>query len=226
MKVSPNASLETLAPLGCGLQTGAGAVVNVLKVPQGSSIAIFGVGAVGFAALMAAKTAQAETIIAIDIHKSRLDLALELGATHTILSKDNNISEEIRRIVDGGVEFAIDCTGVPLVIETMIDALGSRGKGVTIGSPGQGQKVSINVFDHLVNGRSYVGTHQGDSNPAEVQFLIPPADYQFIPYLIREHEAGRFPFDEFVTHYNVEEINKACADVHSGAAIKAAILWK
>ena len=69
--------------------------MNVLKVPKGSSIVIFGVGAVGFAALMAAKTAQAETIIVIDIHKSRLDLALELGATHTILSKDKNISEEI-----------------------------------------------------------------------------------------------------------------------------------
>ena len=160
--------METLAPLGCGLQTGAGAVVNVLKVPAGSSIAIFGVGAVGFAALMAAKSAKAETIIAVDIHESRLELALQLGATHTILSKDKNIVEEIRKIVDGGVEYAVDCTGVPRVIENMIDALGVRGKGVTIGSPGQGQKVSINIFDHLVNGRSYVGTHQGDSNPAEV----------------------------------------------------------
>lgn len=226
MKVSSNASLETLAPLGCGLQTGAGAVVNVLKVPQGSSIAIFGVGAVGFAALMAAKTAKAATIIAIDIHQSRLDLALELGATHTILSKDKNVCEEIRKIVDGGVEFAVDCTGVPRVIESMIDALGVRGKGVTIGSPGQGQKVSVNIFDHLVNGRSYIGTHQGDSNPAEVRFLTPPTNDQFIPYLIREHEAGRFPFDKFVTHYKVEEIEKACADVHSGTAIKAVILWK
>ena len=161
--------MKSLAPLGCGLQTGAGAVVNVLKVPPGSSIAIFGVGAVGFAALMAAKAAKAETIIAVDIHESRLDLALELGATHTILSsKDKNISEEIRKIVDGGVEYAVDCTGVPRVIEGMIDALGARGKGVTIGSPGQGQKVSVNIFDHLVNGRSYIGTHQGDSNPAEV----------------------------------------------------------
>jgi Zn-dependent alcohol dehydrogenase len=118
---------------------------------------------------MAAKIAQAGIIIAVDIHQSRLDLAQTLGATHRILSRDKNIDEEIRKLVDGGVDYAVDCSGVPKVIEEMVEALGVRGKGVTIGSPGQGQTVSINIFHHLVNGRSYVGTHQGDSNPVEVK---------------------------------------------------------
>jgi Zn-dependent alcohol dehydrogenase len=164
--------LEIYAPLGCGLQTGAGAVLNVLKVVRGSSIAIIGVGPVGLAAVMAAKIAQAETIIAVDIHQSRLDLAISLGATHAILSKDNDIDAEIRKIIEDGVEYAIDSSGVPRIIESMMKALIVRGKGVTIASPGQGQKVSINIFDHLLNGRSYIGTHQGDSNPAQVNFPI------------------------------------------------------
>jgi Zn-dependent alcohol dehydrogenase len=117
---------------------------------------------------MASKIAGASLIIAIDIHQSRLDLATSLGATHTILSKGKKITSEIRHIVQEGVDFAVDCTGVPTLIEEMISALAVRGKGVTIGSPGQGQSVSINIFEHLVNGRSYVGTHQGDSNPEKV----------------------------------------------------------
>lgn len=117
---------------------------------------------------MAAKISEAGTIIAVDIHESRLELAKSLGATHTINSKDKDLNQEIRKIIEDGVDYAIDCTGVPRIIETMIDALAVRGKGVTIGSPGQGQKVSINIFDQLVNGRSYVGTHQGDSNPEKV----------------------------------------------------------
>jgi Zn-dependent alcohol dehydrogenase len=143
-------------------------MLNVLKVQEGTSIAVIGVGAVGLAAIMASKIASAKTIIAIDIHQSRLDIAVSLGATHTVLSKNINLTQAIREIVPEGVNYAVDCTGVPVLIEQMISALAVRGKGVTIGSPGQGQKVSINIFDHLVNGRSYVGTHQGDSNPEQV----------------------------------------------------------
>jgi len=183
VKVPSTAPLETFAPLGCGLQTGAGTVINVLKVSPGTSIAIIGVGAVGLAALMAAKICDAGTIIAVDIHESRLELAKSLGATHTINSKDRDLNQEIRKIIGDGVDYAIDCTGVPRIIETMIDALGVRGKGVTIGSPGQGQKVSINIFDQLVNGRSYVGTHQGDSNPEKVQPRGSRSNYRVYPLL-------------------------------------------
>lgn len=143
-------------------------MINVLKVTPGSSIAIIGVGAVGLAALMAAKICEAGTIIALDVHQSRLDLAISLGATHTVLSKDVDVEQGIRKIVPEGIDYAIDCTGLPKVIESMIRALGVRGKGVTVGSPGQGQTASINIFEHLAFGKTYVGTHQGDSYPPEV----------------------------------------------------------
>jgi Zn-dependent alcohol dehydrogenase len=173
VKVAPDAPLEKLAPLGCGLQTGAGTVINVLKVKAGSSIAIAGVGAVGLASVMAAKIANAGTIIAVDIHQSRLTLASELGATHEILSIGKDINEEIRKVVEEGVDYAIDCTGVPKIVESLIKSLGVKGQAVTIGSPGQGQTVTINIFDHLVNGRSYIGTHQGDSKPQQVTLTDP-----------------------------------------------------
>jgi len=170
--VSADAPLEKLAPLGCGLQTGAGTVLNVLQVKPRSTIAIAGVGAVGLAAVMAAKIAKAGTILAVDVHQSRLTLASELGATHEIMSSGKDINEEIRKVVEDGVDYAIDCTGVPKIIESLIQALGVKGQAVTIGSPGQGQNVSINIFEHLVNGRSYTGTHQGDSNPSKVRFQV------------------------------------------------------
>lgn len=132
-----------------------------------SSIAIAGVGAVGLAAIMAAKISKAGTIIAIDIHQSRLSLASELGATDKILSLGKDINQEIRKIIEDGVDYAVDCTGVPKILESLITSLGVKGQAVTIGSPAQGQTVSINIFDHLVNGRSYTGTHQGDSNPSQ-----------------------------------------------------------
>jgi Zn-dependent alcohol dehydrogenase len=171
VKVSQNAPLKFLAPLGCGLQTGAGAILNVLKVKPGSTIAVVGVGAVGLAAVMAAKIAHSGTIIAIDVHQERLTLASELGATHEILSRDNDIYEGILKVVPDGVQYAIDCTGVPRIIEQLVKSLSVKGTTLTIGSPGQGQTASINIFDHLAFGRSYMGTHQGDSNPQEVQLL-------------------------------------------------------
>jgi Zn-dependent alcohol dehydrogenase len=169
VKVGSDAPLEKLAPLGCGLQTGAGTVINLLKVRPGSSVAVAGVGAVGLAAIMAAKISNTGTVIAIDLHQSRLSLASDLGATNEILSVGKDINDEIRKVVEDGVDYAIDCTGVPKVVESLVSALGPKGQAVTIGSPGQGQTVSINIFDHLVNGRSYMGTHQGDSNPSQVR---------------------------------------------------------
>jgi len=108
----------------------------------------------------------------------------------------------------------------------MVESLGPKGQAVTVGSPGQGQTASINIFHHLVNGRSYMGTHQGDSNPVEVSSRQLIAEGQFIPYLITEHEAGRFPFDRLITSYKLEDYEKANEDLHSGKAIKAVLLWK
>lgn len=136
VKVAPDTDLALVASTGCGLQTGAGAIFNTLDVQSGKTVAIFGVGSVGMSAIMAAKLRNAKSIIAVDLQQSRLDLAIALGATDAILGSDSDIIEKIQRISSkNGVDCAVDCSGVPAVIETMIKCLGTRGKAVTLGAP-------------------------------------------------------------------------------------------
>src|SRR5436305_9654262 len=116
VKVRADAPLELLGPLACSGQTGAGAVFNVMKPNRGDALAIFGVGAVGLSALMAAKIAGCDPIIAIDVHAHRLALARELGATHTVdHSSRDKIVDEVRASVPGGVRYAIDTSALPKV---------------------------------------------------------------------------------------------------------------
>ena len=172
VKVPPETDLALLAPLGCGIQTGAGAIINTLDSKPGSSVAVFGVGSVGLSAVMAAaKIRKASTVIAIDRHESRLELAKRLGATHAILATPGtDVAAEIRKICPPlGVDSALDTTGVPAVVETMISALTSKGRSASVGAPGPGVRVSIEIMDHLVWGKSYMGCVEGDSVPSEVR---------------------------------------------------------
>lgn len=171
VEVPDDTPLELFAPLGCGIQTGAGAVLNSLNVPPGSSAAIFGVGSVGLSAIMAAKMRGAQTIIAVDLQPSRLEVALNIGATHALVGSDSDIVQQIRSICQphNGVAFALDCSGAVPVIENMIDSLATRGRAVSVGAPDPIKRVSVNVFSHLTLGRQYVGCHQGDSVSSEVR---------------------------------------------------------
>lgn len=172
VKVPQDTNLELFASLGCGIQTGAGAVLNALNVRPESTLAVFGVGSVGMASIMAGKIRGAKTIIAIDLQRSRLDLAKSLGATHGILGSDVDVLRQIRSICPpNGVDFAVDCTGVPAVVRTMIDALGSRGRAATVGAPGPGNHVSVDIMEHLTFGKEYIGCSEGDSLPSKVNRL-------------------------------------------------------
>ena len=178
VKVDKNMPLESLAPLGCGVQTGAGAVYNVLQpVNTGMrSVVIFGIGGVGSAAIMAAKIISEDhpgiltTIIAVDTSDERLDLANRLGATHVIKpSASVSIVETIHAITGPeNLEGAIDCTGAVGVINDMIVALGSGGRAVTIGAPPASAKMYIQVFPFINGCKSYVGSNAGNSNSATV----------------------------------------------------------
>ena len=146
-------------------------MLNTLDVQKGQSLAVFGAGSVGLAALMAGKIRGANPIIAIDLDAKRLELAKELGATHTILASDKSLDvvKEIQGICPpNGVSKAVDCTGVGRVIEQMIESLGSRAKAATVGAPSPGTKVSVDVFNHLLSGKEYVGCTEGDSVPEKV----------------------------------------------------------
>jgi aryl-alcohol dehydrogenase len=208
VKIRRDAPVELLGPLGCGLQTGAGAVLNVMRPEPGRSIAIYGVGGVGLAGLMAAKVAGCDPIIAVDRLPARLALARELGATHVLESKGAETLAEIRKITGGGSHFALETSAIPAVFRLAVDGLRGLGTCVLVGSARAGTEVSFEM-PWLQGGRTARGVIQGDSRPRE-----------FIPQLVDLFMAGRMPIDRLVTRYELADINRAAADATSGATIK------
>jgi aryl-alcohol dehydrogenase len=209
IKVTSTAPLELLGPLGCGIQTGAGAVMNALKVRPGSSFATFGGGAVGLSAVMAARVAGATTIIAADVVPSRLELAKELGATHTVNSRETDPIEVVRKLTGGGADFSLESSGRPTVLRQAIDALAIRGVCGIVGAPALGTEATFDVNGVMTTGKRIIGIIEGDSVPD-----------LFIPSLVKLFEQGRFPFDRLVKFYELDEINKAAEDSEKGITIK------
>ncbi|MNE08182.1 Aryl-alcohol dehydrogenase [compost metagenome] len=212
MRVPKEAPIELLGPLGCGIQTGAGAVINSLKVTPGSAFAAFGGGAVGLSAVLAAQVAGAATIIAVDVVPSRLALALELGATHVVNSREADPVAAIREITGGGVQFALESTGRPEVLRQAVDALGSRGALGVVGAPPLGTTAQFDVNDLLLGGKVIRGIVEGDSVPKK-----------FIPELVNLYLQGRFAFDKLVRFYDFEQINQAAEDSEKGLTLKPII---
>ena len=212
IKVPNNAPLELLGPLGCGIQTGAGAVMNTLNVRSGASFAAFGGGAVGLSAVMAARVAGATTIIAVDVVPSRLALAKELGATHTVNSRETDPVEAVRKITGGGVDFTLESSGRPVVLRQAIDALAIRGTCGIVGAPALGTEASFDVNGVMTTGKRIIGIVEGDSVPD-----------LFIPSLVELYTQGRFPFDKLVKFYNLDQINQAAEDSEKGITIKPII---
>ena len=211
--VDPDLPLETIGPLGCGLQTGAGAVLNELKPKIGSTAAVIGTGAVGFGALMAAAAADCRLVIAIDINDARLELARQMGATHTINSKTSNMLEEIGKISASGVDYIVDTTANPSVLHDAAQALAIRGTLATVGAAAPGTEASFEIGGSLIKGWTFKTIVQGSSIPQE-----------FIPRLIGLWRAGRFPFDRLIRQYPLDQINQAFTDSAEGRVIKPVVV--
>lgn len=211
--VSKSDDLRLLGPLGCGLMTGAGTVFKGLEVKPGSSIVIFGAGAVGMAAMMAAKIAGASIIIAVDIHEVRLKMAKELGATHIINSQGKNALEEIRKLTGGkGVNYSVDTSGVSAVMKASIDALAICGTAAPVAVTNQ--VITISTIGDLVAGnKKMIGVLMGATIPQLA-----------IPELISYHKAGKFPYDKLIKNYDFADINQASADSLSGKTIKPVLI--
>ena len=212
IKVPKEAPLELLGPLGCGIQTGAGAVINSLKATPGSSFVAFGAGAVGLSAVLAAQVAGCANIIAVDVVESRLELARELGATHAVNGKDEDLVETLKELTGGGADFALESTGNPAVLKSAIDSLGGLGTVGVVGAPPLGTTAEFDVNDLLLGGKKIQGIVEGDSVPTK-----------FIPELVNLHLQGRFPFDKLVRFYSFEEINQAAEDSEKGITLKPII---
>jgi aryl-alcohol dehydrogenase len=204
--VCEDAPLEILGALGCGVQTGAGAIMNSLHPPAGSAIAIFGAGPVGLSAVMGAVVCGCSAIVAVDVLESRLAMAQMLGATHTVLAWPHvRVAEEIRKIVPGGAGYTFDTTGRADSNQHAIESLAAKGAFGFCATPSEAPKMST----IMVRGLTIRGIVQGDSVPDT-----------FIPHLVELHMSGRFPFDKLVTKYPFEKINQAIDDQAAGKAVK------
>lgn len=209
VKVSKQAPLELLGPLGCGIQTGAGSVLKAMKVEAGASFVAFGAGAVGLAAVMAAKVAGATTIIAVDVTPARLTLALELGATHVINSREEDPVQRVREITGGGANYSLECSGRAEVLRQAIDAITTLGTCGIVGATKMGTEVAFNINEVMIPGKRIMGIVQGD--------VVANA---FIPTLVDLYLQGRFPFDKLCRFYAFEQINEAMSDSERGITIK------
>jgi aryl-alcohol dehydrogenase len=200
--------LEQLAPIGCGLMTGAGAVLRSMQVRSGLPIVVFGTGTVGMAAIMAAKVAGADPIIAIDVNDERLSLARELGATHAFNARDDAIAS-IRALCPAGVGYAFDTTGIKAVIEDAFSLLAPRGVLGIVGASDPADMLSFNESQFMGGGRTVKGILGGDSD-------VGP----FLAELIELHLAGRFPFERLIGYFDFAEIDQAIAASESGRIVK------
>lgn len=215
VKIDKKVDLKMLGPLGCGIQTGAGTVMNTLNPNPGSSLAVFGVGSVGLSAIMAAKNSGCATIIAVDINPKRLTLAKELGATHTVNSKNSDAVKRIKSVIEEGVDYAVEASGVKEVAEMAFEALSKRGTLAIVGAPPGGTEYAFDANDVILSGRKVVGVVEGDS-------IVKV----YIPRLIDLYNQGRFPFDKLIKYYDFKDINKAAEDMENGKVIKPILVMK
>ncbi len=215
IKIDADVPLDLVAPLGCGLQTGAGTVLNELQPRLGSTLVVLGTGAVGCGAIMAAGIANCTQIIAVDIHDSRLELAKELGATGTVNTRTEKLADAVMALTDGhGADYIVDTTARPELLEQAVDALALRGTLAIVGAAAPGTTVNFEIGASLVKGWTLKMVIQGSSVPQV-----------FIPRLIALWRAGRFPFDKVIKHYTLDAINDGFDDSKRGVTIKPVVRY-
>ncbi|SMG66896.1 S-(hydroxymethyl)glutathione dehydrogenase/class III alcohol dehydrogenase, partial [methanotrophic bacterial endosymbiont of Bathymodiolus sp.] len=207
-KVNPEAPLDKVCLLGCGVTTGIGAVLNTAKVEEGSTVAIFGLGGIGLAALQGAKMAKAKRIIAIDINEDKFEMAKKFGATECVNPKnyDRPIQEVIVELTDGGVDYSFECVGnVDLMRAALECCHKGWGESIIIGVAGAGKEISTRPFQ-LVTGRVWKGSAFGGVKGRTE-----------LPGYVDKYMSGDINLDDFVTFtMPLEEINTAFDYMHDG----------
>lgn len=209
VKVDKHIDVKLLGPLGCGVQTGAGSVINFLKPQRGASIAVLGTGSVGLSAVRAAYIQGCSPIIAVDVIDARLNLAKEFGATHIINARaSNDIKKEIMDI-SGGITYAFDSTGSVRLMEIAVACMHQGGRGCGVAAAGMPR---LNRED-LALQKSWSEIIQGCAVPR-----------LFIPQMIDLYQRGFFPFDKMITYFDFEDINEAFRQAKASKAIKPVLV--
>jgi aryl-alcohol dehydrogenase len=210
--VDKSLDLTRIAPYGCGFQTGAGTVLNVIKPSPQDSLVVYGVGAVGLAALAAAKHAGVETLVAVDPLDSRREMAARYGAIGVDPSGDVPVVDRVKELTGGGAAYGIDTTAIPAVVKQAQQSLRIRGTLIALGLGAE--EYLIDAIDLLQNGKVIRSSIEGDSDPQEM-----------VPRLLAMNAAGDFDVDHLVTTYPFSEINTAVADVTAGKVVKPVLVW-
>lgn len=215
VKLLDGMPLQISGPLGCGVQTGAGAVMRSMRCEAGSSLAVLGGGSVGLSAVMAGKVQGCSTVIVVEPMAARRELGLALGATHAIdpLSIDD-LAQAIRAIAPAGVDYVLDTSGHAGGLKAVPQMLAARGTFGFVGLPSSRDTALPGLLVEVMRGGfTYRGIIEGDSEPDE-----------FLPQLMRLHLAGRLPFDRLVKTYPLAAINEAVADQNRGVCVKAVLV--
>jgi S-(hydroxymethyl)glutathione dehydrogenase/alcohol dehydrogenase len=216
-KINPNAPLDKVCLLGCGITTGIGAVLNTAKVPSGSSVAVFGLGGIGLSVVQGAVMAQAARIIAIDMNPAKFDMARALGATDCINPQDHDrpIQQVIVDLTDGGVDYSFECIGNVNVMRSALECCHKGwGESIIIGVAGAGQEISTRPFQ-LVTGRVWRGTAFGGVKGRSQ-----------LPGYVERYLAGEIKIDEMVSaELPLERINEAFDLMHAGKTIRSVIKY-
>ncbi len=217
VKMDKDLPLEKLGPLGCGVITGAGGVIEALKVGFGDTIAIFGTGGVGLSAVMAAKLVGAKRVIAVDLSAERLELARELGATDCFKGDEEDLAVRIRAVTGRGVDFTFNTTNAQKVHTLALEVLAMNGTAGFVAAPLPGPEGpwAPQMFAMLAGGKQLRGILGGDAYPTT-----------FLPQIAEYWRQGKFPFDRMLSFYPFAEIDRAFADARSGKAIKPVLLME
>ena len=206
---------EIAAVIGCAVTTGIGSVLNTAKVEAGSSVAVFGAGGVGLSTIMGAVLAGATTIIAIDVHASRLEAAKEFGATHTVLAGRSTV-QEIRELTEGrGADYVFEAIGNPMVQEQCLDAVRPGGEVIFSGLSAMGSSTNLPGAILVRQEKTVKGSYYGSANP--------PLDFaQYAQW----YEGGLLPLDRLISkRYSLDEVNEAYADMLSGATRRGVVTF-
>ena len=213
IKVPYDIPLDRVAMVSCGVMTGVGAVVNTAKVAPGDTVAIIGCGGVGLNAIQGARLANAATIIAVDIHDNKLEMATLFGATHVINSRQDDPVKRVRELVKGGVDYAFEVIGLPQTMEQAYGMIRKGGTAVMVGMPPSGSHVTFPAFSFFYDEKSIKGSMFGSARPS--------VD---IPRLLELYRNHQLRLDELITrHYPLEHVNEAYDAMLKGEVARSVI---
>lgn len=209
----PDLPAEMLAALPCSIQTGAGAIINSFGIKKEESLIIFGTGAVGLSAVMAAKMMGAGPIICVDKIQNRLDLATELGADHVLNINAGDIPRMVREIKPRGVQYVFETSTTVKALEDSLECIGQGGRIGIVSYPHGGEKFPFTTKNLFLRLGSIQGIIQGHSVPLK-----------FIPKMIDWQRQGIFPYHKLITVYAFSDINNAFRDAAAGKVVKPVLI--